>query len=281
MGGDELFAGYERYKIYMRSRRLHFMPLGTGWLYRNYVHSHVPYHWRGRRFLYNMSLPPRERYLDSIAILPASMRDRSIFSRDFLAWADKQPSPYDIFRRYLTNNPTSDPLSEIQYLDAKTYLAGDILTKVDRMSMATSLEVRAPFLDHTFAEWVARLSIRWKMRFGEPKYILKKLAERLGVPRNVLYRKKQGFAMPLVHWFRQGPSPSLLDILYEPKTMQRGYFDEDGLRRRLTEHRKGIRDRSWEIGNCSSLSFGTGISWSRRFGSSRQQIRSRFESPPM
>lgn len=246
-GGDELFAGYDRYRSYLRRRMLHVFPPGCGWLYRQLVHPRVPAEWRGRRFLYNVSLPARERYLDSIAILPACVRDRSMFSKDFLAWADKQPSPYDIFRRYLANNPTSDPLSEVQYLDAKTYLAGDILTKVDRMSMATSLEVRAPFLDHTFAEWAARLSPRWKMRGGEPKYILKKLAEKLGVPRDVLYRRKQGFSMPLVHWFRQDPSPALLEILQEPRTIQRGYFSADGLRRRLDEHKSGWRDRSWEI----------------------------------
>src|SRR6185437_9847376 len=70
---------------------------------------------------------------------------------------------------------------------------------------------------------------------------------RVGVPREVIYRRKQGFSMPLVHWFRQDPSPALLDILQEPKTLQRGYFNPDGLRRRLAEHRTGWRDRSWEI----------------------------------
>lgn len=246
-GGDELFAGYDRYRSYLRRRMLHVFPPGTGWLYRKFVHPRVPAELRGRRFLYNLSLAPRERYLDGIAILPACVRDRSIFSKDFLSWADKQPSPYEIFRRHLLNSPTSDSLSEVQYLDAKTYLPGDILTKVDRMSMATSLEVRAPFLDHTFAEWAARLSPKWKMRAGEPKYILKRLAERLGVPREVLYRRKQGFSMPLVHWFRQSPSPALLEILEEPRTIQRGYFNAEGLRRRLAEHRTGWRDRSWEI----------------------------------
>ena len=141
----------------------------------------------------------------------------------------------------------SDPLSEMLYLDARTYLPGDILTKVDRMSMATSLEVRAPLLDHCLAEWAARLSPRWKIRFGEPKYILKKLAERLGVPRSLLYRRKQGFSLPLVHWFRRSPQPALLDILLEPKTLQRGYYNGPALRRRLMEHRRGLRDRSWEI----------------------------------
>jgi len=248
-GGDELFAGYDRYRSYMRRRHLRPFLAGTGFLYRKFIHSRVPTTWRGRRFLYNLSLPLKERYLDEIAVMPASARDSSVFSKEFLQWAAHQPSPYDLFRRYLNDGPASDALSEVQYLDAKTYLSGDILTKVDRMSMATSLEVRAPFLDHTFAEWAARLTPKWKMRFGEPKYILKKLAERLGVPREVLYRRKQGFSMPLVHWFRQTPSPALLDILQEPRTLQRGYFDPQGLRRKLHEHRTGVRDRSWELWN--------------------------------
>jgi asparagine synthase (glutamine-hydrolysing) len=158
-----------------------------------------------------------------------------------------QTSPYDRLRGYLEERPASDPLSEMLFLDAKTYLPGDILTKVDRMSMANSLEVRAPLLDHCLAEWAARLSPRWKMRFGESKYILKKLAEKVGVPRSVLYRRKQGFSMPLVHWFRKEPQSGLLDILLEPRTLQRGYFNGRALERRLMEHRRGIRDRSWEI----------------------------------
>ena len=133
------------------------------------------------------------------------------------------------------------------YFDTKTYLPGDILTKVDRMSMANSLELRAPLLDHHFAEWVARLSSKWKLRSGEPKYILKRLAERLGVPREVLYRKKQGFSMPLVHWFRQKPMPALLEILLEPRTVQRGYLNQRGVRHLMLEHRQGIRDRSYEL----------------------------------
>jgi len=222
--------------------------------------------------MYNLSLPVRERYLDGISLLPACLREQSVFSREFLAWADKQPSPYDPFRRYLEHGPASDPLSEVQYLDAKTYLSGDILTKVDRMSMANSLEVRAPFLDHPLAEWAARLTPHWKVRFGELKYILKRLAERLGVPREVLYRPKQGFSMPLLHWFRQDPSPALLDILLEPRTIQRGYFDENGVRRRVLEHRKGIRDRSWELWHLLIFEL-----WHRNFMEAKCEVGSNAE----
>jgi asparagine synthase (glutamine-hydrolysing) len=247
-GGDELLAGYGRYTSYLRRRWMRFLPLfpfGTGEWYRDLVHPHVPIAWPGRRFVFNLSLPSRERYLDSVSVLPACARERSLFSADFMAHAG-DTSPYKSVEHHLAK-PASDALGEVLYLDTKTYLPGDILTKVDRMSMANSLEVRAPLLDHYFAEWVAKLSPRWKLRRGEPKYILKRLAERLGVPRDVLYRKKQGFSMPLVHWFRQRPMPSLLEILLEPKTMQRGYFNPEGVRQRILEHRNGTRDRSCEL----------------------------------
>ncbi len=245
-GGDELFAGYDRYGSQLRRRRVPNLPRAMGSWYRRHVHPHIPTAWPGRGFLFNVSLPARERYLDEVSLLPC-VREGSLFTTDFVARAGKQASPYDRPSRYLDGRPESDPLSEMLYLDAKTYLPGDILTKVDRMSMATSLEVRAPLLDHCFAEWAARLSPRWKMRSGESKYILKRLAEKLGVPRSVLYRRKQGFSLPLVHWFRKMPQPGLLDILLEPKTLQRGYFNGPVLQRRLAEHQRGIRDRSWEI----------------------------------
>jgi asparagine synthase (glutamine-hydrolysing) len=246
-GGDELFAGYDRYQSYLGRRSIHILSGGMGRFYRRFVHPLVPTAFPGRRFMFNLSLPGCDRYLDAVSLLPVCERESTLFTSDFMAWANAQPSPYQRFREYLSDRPPSDPLSEVIYLDAKTYLAGDILTKVDRMSMATSLEVRAPLLDHEFAEWAAALSPHWKSRFGESKYILKKLAERLGVPSQVLYRPKKGFSMPLVHWFRQESGARLLDVLLEPRTIQRGYFREDSLRRRVLEHRRGIRDRSWEL----------------------------------
>ena len=245
-GGDELFAGYDRYRSQLRRRKLPSPPPAMGSWYRRHVHPHIPTAWPGRRFLFNVSLPFSGRYLDEVSLLPCA-REQALFTTDFVARAGNHASPYEHPSRYLVGRSKSDPLSEMLYLDAKTYLPGDILTKVDRMSMATSLEVRAPLLDHCFAEWAARLSPRWKLRFGESKYILKKLAERLGVPRSVLYRRKQGFSLPLVHWFRKMPQPGLLDILLEPKTLQRGYFNEPVVRQRMEEHRRGTRDRSWEI----------------------------------
>jgi asparagine synthase (glutamine-hydrolysing) len=274
-GGDELFAGYDRYGSYLERRGIRPFPFGMGRWYRKRVHPIIPANWRGRRFVYNLSLPPRERYLDGISLLATGHREKNIFSKDFLAWADKQPSPYRPFLEFLENGPASDPLSEVQYLDAKTYLPGDILTKVDRMSMANSLEVRAPFLDHPLAEWAAMLSPRWKSRHGELKYVLKKLAERLNIPKKVLYRPKQGFAMPLLHWFRESPAPALLNILLEPRTMWRGYFDESGVRQLLSEHRKQIRDRSWELWHLLIFEL-----WHRNFVETRPASGSTAEFLP-
>ena len=208
---------------------------------------HLPAGAYGRRFLYTMSLPESDRYLDEISFLCPDGRERSLFSRDFLALADTSPSTFESFRNYLKTAPTDEPLSQLQYLDIKTYMAGDILTKVDRMSMATSLEVRAPLLDHVFAEWVTQLPTSWKLRAGQQKYILKKLAERLGVPRSVIYRPKRGFGIPLVHWFRKELKQDLLGILLEPRTAQRGYFDAGAVRQLVDEHHSGRRDRSSDL----------------------------------
>ena len=172
-------------------------------------------------------------------------REMSLLSDDFRALGSADP--FSTFRGYLDRAPAHDPVSQLLYLDTKTYLAGDILTKVDRMSMATSLEVRVPILDHLFLEWVTGLPPEWKMRGSNQKYIFRKLAERVGVPREALYRHKQGFALPLVHWIRNELKDLVLTTLLEPRTLQRGYFNVSGVRRLLDEHFQGRRDHSARI----------------------------------
>src|SRR5262249_37490562 len=121
------------------------------------------------------------------------------------------------------------------YVDAKTYMVGDILAKVDRMSMLNSLEVRVPLLDHVFVEYAASLPAEWKLRGGVQKYILRRLADRVGVPREVIHREKQGFALPLEHWMRN-EMRDLLMLLLEPRTLQRGYFVAGGVRKLVDDH---------------------------------------------
>jgi asparagine synthase (glutamine-hydrolysing) len=115
------------------------------------------------------------------------------------------------------------------------------------MSMLTSLEARVPLLDHVFLEWVTGLPSEWKTRGGTQKYILRKLAQRVGVPKEVLYRRKQGFALPLVQWMRNELKDLIVTIMLEPRTLQRGYFNPAAVRQLLEEHLCGRRDHSARI----------------------------------
>jgi asparagine synthase (glutamine-hydrolysing) len=243
-GGDELFAGYDRYQVAMNHRHFDHVPDWMGRIYRRRLHHRLPSGTYGKNRAWNASLSARERYLDDISILPALHREKNIFTEEFLRASARLPDPLLQFRRYYDAAPASDALSRILYLDTKTYLAGDILTKVDRMSMATSLEVRAPMLDHEFVECVAGLPIRWKSQNGKRKYLLKKLAERLGVPSTAVHRPKQGFALPLFQWMKNELKEQFLSVLLEPRTLQRGYFKPDAVRTLLSEHLRGRRDRS-------------------------------------
>src|SRR6266446_2962008 len=245
-GGDEAFAGYERYRIHLQERSLDWIPEWAGRWYREQVHQRLPYSVPARNLAYSISLPWQERYMEGVS-LQSFARGMSLLYHDFRAAALGSADPFSTFRGYLDRAPAHDPVSQLLYLDTKTYLAGDILTKVDRMSMATSLEVRVPILDHLFLEWVTGLPPEWKMRGNNQKYIFRKLAERVGVPREALYRHKQGFALPLVHWIRNELKDLVLTTLLEPRTLQRGYFNASGVRRLLDEHFQGRRDHSPRI----------------------------------
>jgi asparagine synthase (glutamine-hydrolysing) len=171
-------------------------------------------------------------------------RERRLFTREFLESSNRLPDPLQQWQRFYDDAPATDELSRLLYLDTKTYLTADILAKVDRMSMATSLEVRVPMLDHEFVEWVAALPVEWKFRAGTRKYILKKLAERLGIPAELLHRRKQGFQLPLVDWMRNEMKDQFLRVLLEPSTLQRGYFKPEAVRALVEEHARGRRNRS-------------------------------------
>jgi asparagine synthase (glutamine-hydrolysing) len=246
-GGDEIFAGYDRYGIHLRRKVFELIPNSMRRFYRNQVYPRLPGDMRGKKFSYNVSLPWRERYVDGISFVPAFERDMPLLSEDFRAVLQESGDPQNVMYGYFDRAPAKDPVSQMLYVDTKTYMVADILTKVDRMSMATSLEVRVPLLDHVFVEWATSLPVEWKIREGQLKYILRKLAERVGVPREVLYRPKQGFAMPLVHWMRNELKDLILSVLLDSRTLERGYFEPQGVRQLLDEHFRGRRNHSGRI----------------------------------
>jgi asparagine synthase (glutamine-hydrolysing) len=265
-GGDELFAGYNRYSAAVNRVNFDFLPQWAGGIYRDHVHRHMPPGFYGKNRIWNTLLPARDRYLDTMSIFPALHRERAFFTEDFVRHASRLPDPLNQFRNYYDQAPGRDPLSRLLYLDTKTYLAGDVLTKVDRMSMATSLEVRVPMLDHEFVEWVAGLPIDSKFRNGTGKYILKKFAQRLGIPAPLLHRPKQGFALPLVDWIKNELKEGFLSVLLEPRTLQRGYFKPEAVRTLLSEHLRGRRNRSGLLWRMLVLEL-----WHRNFLEARTQ----------
>jgi asparagine synthase (glutamine-hydrolysing) len=241
-GGDEMFAGYERYRVHLNDRRYGWLPQWAGRFYREQAYHRLPRHMPGRSLAYSISLPWAERYAEGISLQPYQ-RGMALLSEDFVAASQ----PLHRIREYMNEAPADDALGRVLYLDTKTYLPGDILTKVDRMSMLCSLEARVPMLDHVFLEWVTGLTSDWKMRGDDQKYILRKLAERVGVPKEVLHRRKQGFALPLVHWIRHELKDMILSVLLDSSALERGYFNPQGVRQLLDEHFRGRRDHSPRI----------------------------------
>ena len=248
-GGDEVFAGYDRYRIHSDRRIFERVPESARRFFRDRLFQLLPRTMKGRKFSYNVSLPWRERYVDGLSFVPAFERDTPLLSDDFREILLRSDDPQNVLMRYFAKAPAQDPVSELLYVDTKTYMVGDILTKVDRMSMLNSLEVRVPILDHQFIEWVTGLPPEWKLRGRQQKYILRKLAERVGVPREALDRPKQGFALPLVHWMRNELKETLM-ILLEPRALQRGYFEAAGVRKLMNDHLYGGRvftSRIWRL----------------------------------
>ena len=242
-GGDELFAGYDRYPVHLDRMQYERVPAWMGSAFRTLVYPMLGPSFKGRRFLFNASLHGGDRYLDTVGFLTTD-RERNLFSRDFLAAANGTDVLAEV-RSFYARAQGPDRISRLLYLDTKSYLTGDVLTKVDRMSMATSLEVRCPILDHVLIEWATGLPAKWKYRDGVRKYLLRKLAQRLGVPG--LDRPKQGFAMPLTHWWKSDLRDTLLPILTEPKTLQRGYLNPKAVKQLVDQHLTGRRDYGQEL----------------------------------
>ena len=273
-GGDELFAGYDRYLTAVDRRKFDHLPDWLGRVYRDSVHGYIPHGMYGKNLAWNASLNERDRYLDGMSFFPALHRERGLFTDLFLQAAGRLPDPWLQWQQFYDDAPAHDQVSRLLYLDTKTYLISDILTKVDRMSMATSLEVRVPMLDHKFVEWATSLPVEWKLRGGTRKYILKKLAERLGIPSALLHRRKQGFQMPLVEWMRNDVKDQFLRVLLDPRTLQRGYFKPDAVRSLVDEHMRGRRNRSGLLWRMLVLEL-----WHRNFIESQPQWHSEHRPP--
>ena len=247
-GGDENFGGYRRYRWHVNEEQIRsLLPLQLrrpvfGLLGHLYPKADwAPRIFRAKSTLEALARNSVEAYFHSVSILHDRMRGQ-LFSPRFKS--DLQGyAAVDVLKRHAARSPTDHPLSLIQYLDLKTYLVGDINTKVDRASMAHALEVREPLMDHPLVEWLSSLPPDLKLRNGEGKYLLKKSLEP-HLPSAILYRPKMGFAVPLARWFRGPLRQPVRDAVLGNVLADTGWFNAMYLRRMVEDHQSGARDYS-------------------------------------
>ncbi|HEY9103463.1 XrtA/PEP-CTERM system amidotransferase [Chitinimonas sp.] len=247
-GGDESFGGYRRYRLHLMEEKLRSsLPYGVrkplfGLLGRVYPKADwAPRVFRAKTTFEGLARNPVEAYFHSVSILRDPMRAQ-LFSNRFKQEVGGY-NALEVFEQHAARAGTDDPLALIQYLDIKTYLVGDINTKVDRASMAHSLEVREPLMDHELIEWLATLPSSLKIRGQEGKYLLKKAMEPK-LSDDILYRPKMGFAVPLARWFRGPLKERVRQAVLGPRLAATGWFNADYLRHLVEAHQSGQRDYS-------------------------------------
>ncbi len=251
-GGDENFAGYRRYhhdllenrcRSYIPDeiRRPVFETLGRWYPKLDWA----PRMFRAQATFRAFARTPVEGYFYSVSGIKPEMI-QLLLSGDLLRSVNGY-SPLTFFDDFYRRPEKADHLSRLQYLDMKTYLVDDILVKVDRASMANSLEVRCPILDHKFMELAARIPPALKLKDGQGKYIFKKALRTL-LPKEVLTRRKQGFAVPLSSWFRGQLKPMAADLLLSQDPL--GILQSSTVGSLWKQHQSGVRDHStalWTI----------------------------------
>ena len=251
-GGDELFAGYDRYIKERKERRLEAIP-GPFRYMAEAVGSLMPEGMTGRNFLKHLGLEGANRYFDANSLF---REKASLFEPDAYRQIN-QEDPRGPWRKWLENSKTNW-LSALQYMDLKNYLPNDILTKVDRMSMAHSIEARVPLLDHKLVEFAATIPPEMQLKGTTTKYIFKKAMEGI-LPDGILHRRKQGFAVPLASWFRGQLGPYVRDLLLSRKSLERGLFRKSYIERLIEMNDRG---RSLDLQLWTLITFEL---WCRRF----------------
>lgn len=253
-GGDEVFGGYRRYRWHCFEEQLRrTVPQAIrgplfGLLGRAYPKMDwAPKVLRAKSTFQALARDSAGGYFHTVSVVYDGVRNR-MFSDGFRNGLQGY-SARSVMEAHIRNAQTDDPLSAIQYADMKTYLPGDILTKVDRASMAHSLEVRVPLLDHHLVEWAGTFPSALKLKGMEGKYIFKKALEP-HVPSDVMYRPKMGFAIPLSASFKGALREKVHAAFTSDVLLDTGFFDPAYLQTVVDEHQSGVREHSaiiWSV----------------------------------
>lgn len=258
-GGDELFGGYTRYLTDQSRSGLESLPRIVRQKMLRPLSEALPHGALGKNYLFNISLDAAGRYIDSISHFNGQ-RKRGLYSNK---QRTKMNGSFErgekLFREIAVSSASEDAFANLLYLDSKTYLPSDILTKVDRMSMTSSLETRSPLLDHKLIEYVTRIPSSMKLKGREAKYIFKKAIRDL-VPSEILHREKQGFGVPINEWINLQLEERITSDLSSRRFTDRGYFEPKYVNVLLDEHRRGRRDHSHALWTLWMLEF-----WHRRY----------------
>jgi asparagine synthase (glutamine-hydrolysing) len=254
-GGDELFAGYTRYRKYEQLEALRRRSLGLAGPAMRLAGSLLG-GGRGARLTRvadRLAQPFPDRYLSGVGL-----NTRADLGQ-LLSPAVGDLDPFASVRHHFNRTDIDNPMERILAGDMATYLSDDIMVKVDRMSMAVSLEARAPLLDHQLIEFVARIPYEYKLRDGTGKYLLKQVAADL-LPPGILQKRKQGFAIPIARWLRNELKDLMSDTLSDRSFRERGVFNESGVRNLVREHLSAERDHSEPLWLLLTYEM-----WARRF----------------
>lgn len=250
-GGDEVCGGYEHYQAQKLSRCPWLYPFNA-FLPAASRHMRPSPKKKGiwnklQRYGQGLDLDPRLRHFRWMTFLSPQEKGR-LYSQDFLAALNGTGCMYRIppFTGHFKRAEEFDPQNGELYLDLCTYLADDILVKVDRMSMAASLETRVPLIDHKVVEFMFRLPGKYKVRGLTTKWFLKKTMERL-LPRENIYRKKEGFSIPIKHWLRRDLKDLMLDELHSDRIQQDGFFEAGEVDTLIRTHLDGSRNNSHQL----------------------------------
>jgi len=238
-GSDELLAGYPTFQAerfarrYAVPRSVHervilpladMLPVST---------ANFSFDFRLKRFLRGAAAPPELRHPVWLGAFTPAEQESLL--------ENGHPDPFEEHRRYYASAPTTDPLERLIYVYAKCYLQDDILVKVDRASMATSLEVRAPFLDVELVEFLGRVPPHLKLRGSKTKYLLKRAMADV-LPPGIADRAKKGFGIPVAAWFKKELRDALQDELSPDRIRRQGIFDPETVQQLISEHLSGRRD---------------------------------------
>ena len=248
-GGDELWAGYARHRVEQWELTARQWLGDSGGRIAGRVAARLPLAVKGARSLRHLALSPGDACARKHAygLFDADVR-HSLYSPDF-ARAVRDADPFAGFRAAYDACRSRDPLDRALYVDVRTYLVDDIMTKVDKMSMAVSLESREPLLDHKLLEFAATVPAALKLKHGQGKYLLRRLLGRR-IPASIVDRPKQGFAAPIGEWLRGPLAPMVDGLLPDGRLRDRGVFDDRAVAAMWREHRGGAHDhrhRLWSL----------------------------------